>query len=54
MENQSSRNFKTNENGVKIETKEKDDFEQMTVEDFPPAFSQFKEGIHQINEIKAP
>ena len=26
----------------------------MTIEEFPPAFSQFKEGSQQINESKAP
>ena len=26
----------------------------MTIVDFPPAFSQFNEGIRQINESKAP
>ena len=38
----------------KIQTAEKEDLERLTTKDFPPAFSQFKEGSRQINEIKAP
>ena len=38
----------------KIESIDKNDTDQMTIADFPTTFSQFKEGIQQNNEIKAP
>ena len=39
---------------LKFEETEKEEPEQMTTKDFPPSFSQFKEGIQKINESKAP
>ena len=38
---------------LKIETKEKYGSERLTTDDFPPAFSKFKEGSWKINESKA-
>ena len=35
-------------------TKKKTDPKRLTVKDFPPEFSQFKEGSQKINESKAP
>ena len=38
----------------KFNSTEKEEPEQMTSEDFPASFSQFKEGSKKINESKAP
>ena len=37
---------------LKVDTVDKEDTHQMTAIDFPITFSQFKEGIHPINEAK--
>ena len=37
----------------KIQTLEKEDPEILTMEEFPPSFSQFKEGSRQINASKS-
>ena len=38
----------------KVETTAKEDPKRLTTNDFPPTFSQFKEGSLKINETKAP